>query len=201
MLCYEINIYANGKIEYLPKIQLSTYGRTGISIGGGRRLPSTFISLSLNVERRLMIREPFTEIDQDGVEKRREKRYLTQGTLIISKGGKPLIVEPWTKSLLNDQILVLCHIESGLKGKAFINPSDGIKTWASGERWRKPEHLNYASFGIFSERLAVMEPGQYLTWNRTGRGIKTAEGKIIYLGRNRHEPFMFMPLQNLQATG
>ncbi len=182
MFCYEITVHTTGKVEYTRQINLY---RSGIEVGGGGRgMPSTFISTNIGLRSRL------TTSDQ---------QYITEAEIIVGGHGKTLLIESWKSSLLNDKVLVLCHVLSS--GRASTTPDEHVKTWAYGERWKNPRPRTYASLGTISERLMVMRQGSQFTWRQVNKGGKEHSGTIIYDGRGREHPFRFVAHTPLKATG
>lgn len=197
----DILVRRDGTIKHTPKIQLFPHGGgLAIPVGIGPRRYGTYVHLSLSAERQLAIREPYTRTTEDGTEQKGERRYLAEAEVVIGGHGKPLIVKPWLKSLIDDRILVLLHIESGNKGKAWIDPDPQVLKIASGEKWRK-DKIELAYLGEICEVLLVMTPGQMLTWRRTGKSIKTTHGAIVYCGRGKADRFSFTSPQDARKVG
>ncbi len=197
----DIKVQRDGANKHTPKIQLFTHSDgLAIPIGVGPRRHGTFVHLSLSTERQLVIREPFTRANQDGMEQRGERRYLAEAEVVIGGNGKPLIVKPWLKSMIEDKVLVLLHIESGDQGKAWLDTNNKVITIASGEKWRK-DSLRLAYLGVIYEVLLVMSPGTTITWHRTGKNAKTTSGSITYHGRGGKEKFIFSPAQDARKAG
>ena len=194
MKCSEIWIHRDGTIRHDTRIELQDRGKgMAIPIGIGPRKHGTFVHLSLSAERQLMIPE------QSGIESRDGHHYLTEAEVVNGGSGKPLLVKEWTASLIDDRIMILVHIESGNKGKVWLDPHPSGLI-ASGERWRKPE-LRLAYCGIIYEALLVLSPQQTLTWYRTGKHAKTTYGTIVYRGRGAPDRFLCTSLESVRKTG
>ncbi len=187
MFCYEIFVRSTGKVDYFPKITLC---RFGIEVGGGgRNMPSTFISANKNLRSRLT--------DPDAPQG--DHHNLIEAEIVMGGHDKPLLVESWTSALLDDHALVLCHVASS--GKGVITPNEQVTTWAHGQRWKNPRPANYASLGVIAERLMVMKRDSAFTWKQVSKHGKETTGTVIYDGRGQDAPFRFVGHTALKATG
>ncbi len=92
------------------------------------------------------------------------------------ESGKMLIVAPRQ----GNRILVLWRFESGYRGGAEITAGEGVKVVAADKAW----HSGRGNMGETAEMLAIMEPGQELRAERSGRHIEETHARLRYDGTN-----------------
>lgn len=189
-----------GKIEYGPRIKLEKNQLVVGDIGrGGQERGSVHLSRGVQYG---IIREPYIDdLNQSGV-----RQFISGGVdVIFTNEGKPLIVEASLHSLLDNRVLVVCHLDSGLGAlnNAWFTPTPDIVVLARGHRWSKPRSPQYASSGKIAEIAVILKEGQSLGWKRLGRAIKALTGTITYLGRdtNGQPKFNFDPPQHVRKAG
>ncbi|HRH23476.1 MAG TPA: hypothetical protein PK295_02520 [Candidatus Magasanikbacteria bacterium] len=195
-----------GKIEYGPRIRLT---HNQLVVGGSGRGGQVRASVHLSRgAQSTIVQEPFVETLDNGATRHGVRQFLAGAIdVVFTDEGKPLIVEPSVRSFLDNRVLVVCHLDSGLgsQNNAWFNRAlEDPHVLARGHRWCKPDSPQYASSGKVAEIVVILKEGESLSWSRRGkRGIKVFEGEIIYNGRNSsgQPTFSFNPTQQVRKVG